>query len=217
MSDNEERELMDEQQRRKALRGCWTFFLVLAVCIGPFLLAWGWYFLGQPSLGDETTNYGDLLDPPVTLENVELDVVTAREESPRLPAFAERNWTLLYVSGEGCGAECREALWGTRQIRLALGRDMGRVQRVLLEPGRVSDAAFYQDEHEDLRVLDLDDPAAGEFLRQLQVADTPQPRDGGLLYLIDPLGNLIMTYPPGFDPDGLMDDLEVLLQASQVG
>ena len=208
---------MDEQQRRTARRGKWTFFLVLAICMGPFVLAWGWYFLGQPGLSEDTTNYGDLLESPVVLEPVELEVLAARGDEQRQPVFQENQWTLLYVSDEECRADCREVLWGTRQIRLALGRDMGRIDRVLLEPGHFSSPLYYRGEHEDLRVLDLADPQAEEFIDQLRVEGLPEPEEGGLLYLIDPLGNLIMTYPPGFDPSGLMDDLELLLRASQVG
>ncbi len=209
---------MDERERQKrARRGRLTFMLVLAVCIGPFVLAWTWYFMGQPGLGEDTTNYGDLVDPPVSLENTELDVLVDREEREQSPVLEEHRWVLLYVAGDACAAECREVLWGTRQIRLAMGRNMGRIQRVLIEPAGESEPDYYADQHSDLRVLDLGDRRAEAFIRQLALDDIPEPRDSGRLYLIDPLGNLIMTYPPGFDPNGLMDDLELLLRASQVG
>lgn len=205
------------EQRKRALRGRWTFILVFAVCLGPFIVAWTWYLLGQPGLGETTTNYGHLLEEPAQLETTALPVIHDRSGEDPLPPLAERRWVLLHVAAEGCGADCREVLWGTRQVRLALGRDMGRVQRVLLEPGAQADADYYAEEHDDLRVLEFEHTAARVLLEQLRHEELPSPREGGLLYLIDPLGNLIMTYPPGFDPSGLMDDLETLLRASQVG
>jgi hypothetical protein len=39
----------------------------------------------------------------------------------------------------------------------------------------------------------------------------------GMLFLIDPLGNIMMQYEPGFDPYKVKNDLMHLLRASQIG
>jgi hypothetical protein len=39
----------------------------------------------------------------------------------------------------------------------------------------------------------------------------------GMLFLIDPLGNIMMQYEPGFDPYKVKEDLMLLLKASQIG
>ena len=39
----------------------------------------------------------------------------------------------------------------------------------------------------------------------------------GQIYLIDPLGNLMMTYTKGYDPKGLRSDLTRLLKNSWAG
>lgn len=41
--------------------------------------------------------------------------------------------------------------------------------------------------------------------------------EAGTIYLIDPMGNVIMTYEPKSKPMGIFKDLQRLLKASQVG
>jgi hypothetical protein len=43
------------------------------------------------------------------------------------------------------------------------------------------------------------------------------PETADRLYLIDPLGNLMMSYAPDAKPKGLLEDLKRLLGLSQVG
>ena len=45
---------------------------------------------------------------------------------------------------------------------------------------------------------------------------TATPLESALL-LMDPQGNLVLYYPPGFDPYGLVKDLKHLLKVSQIG
>jgi hypothetical protein len=39
----------------------------------------------------------------------------------------------------------------------------------------------------------------------------------GRVYLIDPIGNLVLSYAPDADPSGMRKDLARLLRLSQVG
>jgi hypothetical protein len=58
--------------------------------------------------------------------------------------------------------------------------------------------------------------ASGELLRTLAEALGRPPADG-MVFLLDPLGNLVLWYQDGFDPYGLLKDLKHLLKASQIG
>lgn len=205
-----------DEQRRRGFRI--SLILVFLVCVGPFAGAWFWYATMGPPTPDETTNHGELIRPARPLENVELPVIAAREDHEgRLPAYREGRWTVVYIARDGCGETCRETLWSVRQIRLSLGRDMGRVQRVLLLPGEAADPGFYRDEHDDLRVLDLAGEEADALLRQFELEGDGEAGEQGRLYIIDPLGNLMMYFPAGFDPDHFMDDMKRLLRVSQIG
>jgi hypothetical protein len=50
-------------------------------------------------------------------------------------------------------------------------------------------------------------------LRQVKPGGMPD----GMLFLLDPLGNLMMYYEPGFDPYDVVHDLKKLLTVSQIG
>jgi len=204
---------VDAKTRRSRL----TLILVFLVCVGPFLLAWLFYaFWDTPDLG-ETTNTGELIHPAQPLDDVTLPVLASREGLSERPVLDGRKWTVIYLAGQGCQADCREVLWGTRQIRLSLGRDMGRVQRILLTPEAEAQDEFFREEHPDLTVFPIDDPRAESFLEQFELEDGVSPTESGRLYIVDPLDNLMMYFSPGFDPDDFMDDMRRLLRASQIG
>jgi hypothetical protein len=101
-------------------------------------------------------------------------------------------------------------------VRIALNRDMDRVQRVFIADGRCCDWAYLDAEHPDLITVRAV-PAAGAVLRLL-------PSYGGIpalsaerLYLVDPLGNLMMSFAPDAPPKGMLTDLKRLLGLSHVG
>lgn len=194
-----------------------TLIFLFLICVGPFLGAWVLYGFQGPLDTSETTNAGELVHPAKPLDPVTLPVIASRgnEEEIRVPV--DRKWTVIYVAAEGCEADCREVLWATRQIRLSMGRDMARIQRVLLLPAARSDSDYFREDHPDLMVLDMSKPDAGGFIEQFELDDGVLPGEGGRLYIVDPLGNLMMYFLPGFDPDDFMDDMKRLLRVSQIG
>ena len=132
------------------------------------------------------------------------------------PDFLKGKWTLLYWGAGACNARCRTNLYNTRQVRTALNRDMDRVQRVFLAEGACCDWPYLKHEHPDLITL-ADSPDAAPLLALLPSFGGIAPETADRLYLIDPLGNLMMSYAPDAKPKGLLEDLKRLLGLSQVG
>jgi hypothetical protein len=128
--------------------------------------------------------------------------------------FLKGKWTLLYVSPGPCATVCRIRLYDTRQVRLALDRDMNRVQRVLIAGGDCCDEKFLHEQHPDLITI-RDGAATAPLLALLPGRDAANapPR----VYLIDPLGNLMMSYVPTARPKGMLEDLKRLLRLSSIG
>jgi hypothetical protein len=167
------------------------FFVPVAA---SFILYYGMDW--RPSGG---TNHGELYTP-----------------AP-LPAgaapLAERRWALVYAGDGACDENCRRSLVFARQTRLSLNQDMTRVNRVFLATGNCCDRAYLAGEHEGLAVLDVAaDPALAPVLAALPATEREHS-----LYIVDPLGNLVMRYDTRTPPRGLLEDLKKLLKLSHIG
>jgi cytochrome oxidase Cu insertion factor (SCO1/SenC/PrrC family) len=184
--------------------------------VAPVLVAWLIYFGSEQGwLSGGTTNRGRLIEPARPLKLPAGMVGPAGEPFPE--DFLSGKWTLLYVGAAGCGASCSETLHSLRQVRLAQGEDMRRVQRLfLVADAEGADLQGVLADYPQLAVA-LASPAQTQAIApQLGVDGIPM-KGAGRVYLIDPLGNLMMYYPPGADPRGMVKDLERLLKYSQIG
>ena len=118
----------------------------------------------------------------------------------------------LAVDGNGCATACAEKLFFSRQTHAMLGRDRGRVSRALILTDDQPLPQALLDAHPDLTVVRVD-PARLQAL-------LPPPENGtvrDVLYLIDPLHNLMMRFPKDPEPNGVRRDLQKLLRASRIG
>lgn len=181
-----------------------AFFAPLALA---FLLYYG---LGIRPHG--TTNKGDLIHPPVTLPEIELP---GASDQPFAANALRGKWSMVFIGDGACDARCREALTLMRQTRLALGDDMPRVQRVFLVSGNCCDRAYLDTEHKGLLLGRIDNSAGKTLLETFP--DTAQAATLGRIYLVDPLGNLMMKYEPDAPQKGLLEDLKKLLKLSHIG
>lgn len=121
-------------------------------------------------------------------------------------------WSIVYVNAGACGEPCRATLVRLRQVWLTFGRDMPRFQTLLVSTGAAAGELWDpRAVHPELTALG----AAEGLLDQLRAA-APQ-AIGGSVLLVDPLGNLMMQYPGGFEQKGLQSDLKRLLKYSHIG
>ena len=199
---------MDKQpDAHKAQRGRWKLYLVIAICAAPLLLSYLTYYVIKPA---GRNNYGTLLDPrlyPVPLLNSVLQGGAAQE----LSAYRGK-WILLQVSSSACRSACQHALFVMRQLRLMQGKDMDRIERVWLVPDQLPIETLMLREFDGVHILRADGKAVEAWL-PVEPGATAQDR----LYLIDPLGNLMMRYTVDADPNKVNKDLVKLLKASSIG
>ena len=195
----------DRRQRRLLIFLAVVFFAPLAA---SFLLYYGagWRPSGH-------VNHGDLVDPARPLPALALPLAESGNTDPK---FLQSKWTFLYVGTGACGERCRTSLYDTRQVRLALNRDMDRVQRVFMASGECCDFQFLHEQHPALITIRVT-PAAAPLLRLLPSIGGVSPEAAGRVYLIDPLGNLMMSYAADAKPKGMLEDLKRLLGLSSVG
>ena len=117
-------------------RGGRAILLLIAGLPVTMILAatWLWYFVERGDIDIVgvlgTANSGEILSNPV---NIRGRSFTASDGSETSLDALEPKWTFMVVnSGETCDATCSELLYLTRQIRIAIGRDFNRIQRVMM-------------------------------------------------------------------------------------
>ena len=170
-----------------------------AVFFGPFLYA-AWLFYGSDWQPGESTNHGELVDPPIALPNLAIATPDGRVEGA-LRAL----WTLLYIERGPCTERCRETLVQIRQIRLAAGRDVDRIRRLYVGT-TLPDADWLAAGHAGL--------IATEFNRDADLAGAIAELETGI-YLIDPVGQVMMRYGVDVESKPVYDDLHRLLKITR--
>jgi cytochrome oxidase Cu insertion factor (SCO1/SenC/PrrC family) len=193
--------------RRRLLALAALFFVPLGVAFWMYYAPGGWRPAGDASKGD-------LIDPARPLPEL---AVPSMDGPTAGAAFLRGRWTMLYVGDGLCDDRCRKALYLTRQTRIALNKDMDRVQRVFLVTDRCCDRAFLAQEHPDLVVARVDDEASARLLAPFPTYDGVSVAAAGRIYLVDPLGNLLMSYAPAAPDKALLTDVKKLLRLSHIG
>jgi hypothetical protein len=120
-------------------------------------------------------------------------------------------WSLLYVGRGDCEQSCKEALYRTRQVRRALGKEMSRVQRFFVATAGTPNAGFLATDHPGLLVL-----AEGLASRDAVLATLGEFAEGDV-FIADPRGNVVLRFPAGSTMKDMHKDLQLLLKASQIG
>lgn len=193
----------------------------LAALAGLFflpLLISAWLYYGMSWTPGGHTNHGELIQPARPLPRVDLPSITLGGDTGTELAAAgtatlyRNNWKLVYVGDGSCEASCRDTLYVMRQTRLALGTDMTRLARVFLVTANCCARDYLAREHAGIAVLDASAAAAAPLLSQFPAQDGAH-----TVFVVDPLGNLMMRYDVRRDPGGLLVDLRRLLELSQIG
>ncbi len=204
--------MIDERERKKRRV---QFLLLAALFTAPVVAAWvAWQYMGTHGVMS-TTNTGTLITPARVIAPLRLTTPMART----LPGdYLRGRWTyVIFAPKDGCDEACQQQVFYTRQVRTSVNKDMHRVQRLLVlrqDPGE-SFVGQLQREHEDLQVAIVSAQEWPNLAGQFGIESDRADKLG--LFLIDPLGNLMMAYGPEAPAKGVLKDLRKLLKVSQIG
>jgi len=176
-----------------------TLLLIAAVAVAPIVVSYAAYYLFPR---ETKANYGELLPtrlaPP--LAGTRLDGAAFELASLR------GKWILTIAAPAACDVRCTQALHATRQARVIQGRERERVQRVWLVTDLGTPEVALLADHPDLVAA-----------RVPMTAVAALPAGVERIYLIDPLGNLVLSYSREPDIKAAARDLQRLLRASRIG
>lgn len=246
--------MMNKQQKKNRL----LIIVIFCMTIIPFLIAWG--LKENPDLVKGTTNRGQLLIPPLSIN---------RNDFTGFDAFSTENlgelpghWLIVNViPSMGCNEICLDGLLKTKQLRLMLNKELPRTRRIVIifnelpqvitrewwlkdmllwrlrrTENKEDNALFIRLLREENKIDEkLIDKLIGSESRDFALnSDLIRVKPSselakkimnikagvipeGMLFLIDPLGNLMMQYEAGFNTYKVKDDLMHLLRISQIG
>lgn len=192
---------MQNESTKNLRRSRLKLLLLLAIFAAPMVAGYAAYFFFHPT---HFTNYGTLVKP-YPLQDAALVTADGR---PLHLGQLHGKWVLITASSGPCAADCRQRLHAMQVARLLQGRDQDRIERVWLQTGPTP--AGNAAPGEGARAV----RESGQALsHQLQTAGHTL----DAIYVIDPMGNLMMRYDPPVDIKRMAKDLKTLLGASQVG
>ena len=181
-------------------RSLTKLLLVVVVCVAPVIASYLAYYVFPPT---GRTNYGDLIEPQVTLAPL--------GASDPLGRF-KGQWVMILIQDGACDEACAKRLYFLRQTHTALGRDRDRANMVLLQSNAGPLPAPLVEAHPFLTVVD----AAGAAIRRWFPAGA-EGQVAGHLYVVDPQHNLMMRDPLEPEPAPTRKDLQRLMKASRIG
>jgi len=197
--------------RDTTIRNLRTILALAALFVLPVAGSF-WLYYGASWRPAGHTNRGELIQPARPLPDVALPIVSPAAAQQAAANVFSKRWALVYVGDGMCDRSCQYALFVMRQTWLALNRDAPRVERVFLATRDCCATAPLSSAEAGLIVQDASASSGAKLLGAFPREDRDQ-----MIFLVDPLGNLMMRYDSRRDPRGLLLDLQVLLRLSHIG
>ena len=182
-------------------------YLLIAVFVVPLLIAVAMYVMRDYIPATEPVSRGELIHPAQPIKTLEIQLQS--NETLDLQGIAGK-WTYLVYSPNGCDLQCEASLFKLRQTKKATGRESNRVQSALLtDVNKVTSEILNRNQRTRI----------GQLL-QFEIEDQPGKQkqlEDGVIYLIDPIGNLMMKYDTSSTSRGMLKDIKKLLKISNIG
>ncbi|MGD8265218.1 MAG: hypothetical protein PVH09_01545 [Chromatiales bacterium] len=185
-----------------------TLLITALVFAAPLLLAI-LLFMRPELVQLGTKNNGILVKPARPLDALVISVAG----QPGDKSLLEGKWTWASFIEGPCGPACAEQLYKSRQVRLALGKDMDKGQRLLVQVGApVALDPQLLEAHPDLIIANAEKDS--DWLSQFHLdGDSIETAN---IFLVDPLGNLMMYYPPEIEGPKILKDIQRLVRVSWI-
>ena len=189
--------------------------VITMIFILPLAAAWLMYSGVIEFQPVSTKNLGQLVQPPVPVDRQSLEAVGG---SPLPAGELDQHWGIVYDVPADCAEDCLQAVAALRQVHRASGRNQSRLRLLILMPEHWP-AELEQSLRSIYPTFLLAADPSGEFQASLNEVATSLSRGHaaeGNTYLLDPLGNIMMYYEAGSDPNDLKKDLKRLLTWSKL-
>ncbi|MEI7432554.1 MAG: hypothetical protein WCL27_19075, partial [Betaproteobacteria bacterium] len=178
--------------------------LLAAVFFLPFIIGTGLFWTGwRPG---KFVNHGELLQPARALPENGLHHVDGR---PFPTSTLRGKWLLVLPVTGTCDTPCQQQLLQMQNVHVALNKEQSRLQRVFISNGAAA-STEWETRFPELLMGVIPAGPEGEGWHQAMDGQNQT------LYVVDPLGNVMMRYPNPGEMRGVLKDLERLLKYSWI-
>jgi hypothetical protein len=189
---------------RRRNRGRLVLGIFLVICAAPIVASYLAYYVVKPS---SRTNYGTLIEPQRPVPSL---AATTLDGQPFDLSSLAGKWLMVTVDRARCDVPCATKLFEMRQLRLVVGKDQDRIERVWFITDEALVPAAVLAAYPGTVMLRANETTLSQWL----------PADDSIanhLFLVDPHQHLMMRFPNDADPYRIKRDLTKLLGASEIG
>lgn len=217
---------MDRHGKHRAKRIGLVYCTLTLIFLIPILLSWYLYYQ-KDTLGEKTLNYGKLIQPPFPIATFHIynqkgqllqNQFNPQKLAQTIPT-TNRKWLLLLLAPANCPQNCQRTLYMMRQLRLATGAQMNRIERAVLTFHQAKNEPklnqLLKNRYPGTQYLYTSKKTFDQIIQQR--VKQPYATTMGTVYLVDPLGNIVLSYHPKTNPMHMFKDIERLLKVSQIG
>ena len=183
------------------------FLFIVLIFVIPFI--YSYILINKKNVEKElpTSNYGQFVTPIVSINNISyIDSFDNKINSNSLNG----KWTLIHYIDKYCDAPCLNNIYLLRQINIALGKDMNRVRRMLLINLSDHNTASIQKKYPHLLIVKSKLNKLHDVIKGIK-SDTTN------IFIVDPMGNIVLKYNQDFNGKKFLKDLKKLLKLSRIG
>ena len=187
----------------KVVKARIALVVIVTLFSAPFIASWYLVFYTDFKKNDIGVQNGSLINPVIKVGEIEA-IAIGDETKQKLLG----KWTLTGFVSSGCDTDCEKLLYILRQTRLALGKNLDKVGRLVLTNS--DEVLEYEEEYKGQKVVK--DPE--EYDRLMNKFGEIENFNANDIYLIDPYGFIMMRYDRDMNPKGIIKDVERLIKNS---
>ena len=197
-----------ELTKKRRNQGRLVLVIMFSVVFGMYFVA---NFLYKSARNQDlsqlgTTNKGTLIYPPAQLKE---DLLIQHWDA---------KWNLFIIYDQECDQQCEDALYKSRQVRIALGKEAGRIVCHVVSISDSIDGrtdALLNKEYPNFKKTFLTEPES--ISKLFKVTQALQKEAISYIFLADPNGNIMMYFTPENSGKDMITDLKKLLKLSNIG
>ena len=172
------------------------FWMLLAMFILPIAFGTLFFYANPNYFSESTVNYGELVRPVIATDDTDIEI----EGSTSLQGI----WTMVYVSSH-CDDACEKAVADMKTIRTLMNADMRRIQRMIIIENNSTPTVN-------------DETLIKAKITSEKLTKSLKKYAENAIYLIDPIGNIMLYYEPqNIDIRLVIKDLKRLFKYSRIG